>query len=293
MTKRPTLVALVLVATLLVSCGRGKQPAQAVPPPARIVSIVPAVTEMLFAIGAGPRVVAVSSFNDWPPEARHLPRVGGLLDPDVERIISLRPDLLVLDASQAEVAMKAQAAGIRVYPYKLGGLDNVTKTMRELGKILGREAEANAEAARIESRLAAVRQRVAGLPRPKTLLVFGREAGALRAIDVSGGIGFLHDILQLAGAENVFAAEKREWVRVSVESILAAAPEVVVELHYGYHLTPLRIRTEQAAWSRLSSLPAVRSGRIYLLEGDKFVVPGPRIVEGAEAIAAVVHPPRK
>lgn len=290
MTKGPTLVALVLVAATLVSCGRGNQPAQAVPPPARIISIVPAVTEMLFAIGAGPRVVAVSSFDNWPPEVQNITRVGGLLDPDIEKIISLRPDLLVLDGSQAEVIAKAQAAGIRVYPYRLGGLDNVTRTMRELGRVVGTESQAEAAARGVEQRLDAIRQRVAGKPRPRTLLVFGREAGALRAIDVSGGVGFLHDIVQLAGGENVFGSEQREWVRVSVETILAAAPEVVIELHYGYHLTPARLRTEAAVWKRLSALPAVRANRVYLLEGDKYVVPGPRVVEAAEEIAAVIHP---
>jgi iron complex transport system substrate-binding protein len=234
----------------------------------------------------------VSSFDHWPPEVEPLTKVGGLLDPDIEKIISLRPDLLVVDGAQAEVIAKAQSAGIRVYPYRLGGLDNLTRTMRELGRIAGMESQAEAAARRVEQRLDAVRVRVAGRPRPKTLLVFGREPGALRAIDVSGGIGFLHDIVQLAGGDNVFGNEKREWVRVSVETILAAAPEVVVELHYGYHITPARLRTEMAVWRTLAALPAVRTNRIYLLEGDKYVVPGPRVVEAAEEIAAVMQPGR-
>lgn len=289
--RRGRIVLLVLVAALA-GCRAANQTARASKPPERVISIVPAVTEMLFAIGAGPRVIAVSSFDHWPPEAERLPRVGGLLDPDIERIISLRPDLLVLDASQAEVASKAGSAGIRVYSYKLGGLDNLARTMRDLGKVLGMEREADAAAGSIEARLAAIRNRVARLPRPRTLLVFGREQGALRAIDVSGGEGFLHDILQLAGGENVFGSEKREWVRVGVESILAAAPEVIIELHYGYHLTPARLRSERAAWNTVPALPAVRSGRVYFLEGDKFVVPGPRVVDAAEEIAGVLHPAR-
>lgn len=295
MTKRCGAAAgLVLLAVTSFGCGRGQAPAKtAAPPPSRIISIVPAVTEMLFAIGAGPRLVAVSSFDHWPPEVETLTKVGGLLDPDVEKIISLRPDLLVLDASQAEVIEKAKAAGIRVFPYSLGGLDNVTRTMRELGRIAGTEREAEAAASTVEQRLEAVRQRASGRPRPKTLLVFGREAGALRGIDVSGGVGFLHDIVQLAGGDNVFGGEKREWVRVSVESILAAAPEVVIELHYGYHLTPLRLRSEIAVWKTLAALPAVRSNRISLLEGDKYVVPGPRVVEAAEEIAAAINGSRR
>jgi len=286
-------VGVLLLVTAVGGCGRGEPPAKDAPPPARVVSIVPAVTEMLFAIGAGPRVVAVSSFDHWPPEVQNLAKVGGLLDPDVERIIALRPDLLVLDGSQEDVIAKAKAAGIRIFPYRLGGLDNVARTMRELGRIVGTSSEAEAAAAALEQRLEAVRRRVAGQPRLRTLLIFGREAGSLRAIDVSGGVGFLHDIVQLAGGDNVFANEKREWVRVSVESVIGAAPEVVVELHYGYHLTPARLRTEMAVWRTLAALPAVRANRVFLLEGDKFVVPGPRVVEAAEEIAEAIHPVAK
>lgn len=294
MSKRCTAAACLAVVLLaLIACGRGNQPAPKQPPPARIISIVPAVTEMLFAIGAGPRLVAVSSFDHWPPDAEKLAKVGGLLDPDIEKIISLRPDLLVVDASQAEVIAKAEGAGIRVYRYRLGGLDNVARTMRELGQIEGMQSQGEAAARGVEHRLEAIRARVAGRPRPRTVLVFGREPGALRAIDVSGGVGFLHDIVQLAGGDNVFGSEKREWVRVSVESILAAAPEVVVELHYGYHLTPARLRTEMAVWKGLPALPAVRANRIYLLEGDKYVVPGPRVIEAAEEVAAVIQGVKK
>jgi iron complex transport system substrate-binding protein len=274
----------------LAGCGRGAQPARNEgQPPQRIVSLVPAVTEMLFAIGAGPRVIAVSSFDHWPPEVAKLTRVGGLLDPDVERILSLEPDLLVADASQEEVLVKAKAAGIRVYSYSLGGLDNLGRTMRELGGVVGTADQAEAAAAAVDQRLEAIRKRAAGRHRPRTLLVFGRQPGVLRAIDVSGGTGFLHDIVQLSGGENVFGREKREWVRVSVENVVAAAPEVIVELHYGYYLTSARLRTEMAAWGTLTTVPAVRNRRVHLFEGDKFVVPGPRLVEAAAEIAAVIQ----
>jgi iron complex transport system substrate-binding protein len=291
---RAAAVALVLVSLAgAAGCKGGGEPAQEkAAPPARIVSLVPAVTEMLFTIGAGPRVVAVSSFDHWPPEVANLAKVGGLLDPDIERIISLHPDLLVADASQAEVIAKAKAASIRVYSYTLGGLENLGKTMRELGVVVGTEQQANAAAAEVERRLASIRQRASGLPRPRVLLVFGREPGALKSIDVTGGVGFLHDIVELAGGENVFGREKREWVRVSVENILAASPDLVIELHYGYYLTPARLRTEQAVWATLTTLPAVRNGRVHLFEGDRFVVPGPRLVEAAVDIAKVIHPGR-
>jgi iron complex transport system substrate-binding protein len=261
--------------------------------PRRIVSIVPAVTEMLFAIGAGPKVVAVSSFDTWPPEVTALPKVGALLDPDIEQIIRLRPDMVVVYGGDSELGAKLRRAGIRTYPYVMGGLANLTKTMRELGREIGLAAGADSAAAAIEARLDAIRRRGAGRPRPRTLLVFGREPGALRAIDASGGVGFLSDIVDLAGGENVLGNVKRESVRISTEEILAAKPDIIIDLHYGRTLGPEQIDRERAAWKMLTSVPAVRDGKVALLVGNEFVVPGPRLVDAAEAIADVIRPQRR
>jgi iron complex transport system substrate-binding protein len=290
-------VALVMIAALggcRDAAATRQTPARPEARPRRIVSLVPAVTEMLFAIGAGPRVVAVSSFDNWPPEARSLEKVGALLDPDLERIIRLRPDLVVVYGSQSELVAALGRTGIPTFSYLLGGLDNVTATMRRLGDALGLQREADAAARGIEARLDAIRRRVAGRSKPRTLLVFGREPGALRAIDASGGVGFLADLVELAGGENVFRSEKRESLRVGTEAIIAAAPEVVIDLHYGAELSPEQIDRERAAWKTLPAVPAVRGGKVALLVGDQFVIPGPRVVDAAEAIADVIHPnPRR
>ena len=262
-------------------------------PARRIVSIVPAVTEMLFAIGAGPKVAAVSSFDNWPPEVRSLPRVGALLDPDIERILRLRPDLVVVYGTQIELRAKLDRAGIATFPYMMGGLDNLMGTIRLLGPRVGMTSEASRVADALQARFDAIRARVAGRPRRRTLLVFGHEPGTLRAIDASGGVGFLNDIVTLAGGDNVFGSEKHESLRVGTESILAAAPEVIIDLHYGHTLSPEQIDRERAAWKTLPAVPAVRTGRVAILVGDRFVVPGPRLADAAEAIADVIHPVRR
>jgi iron complex transport system substrate-binding protein len=284
-------------AVVLAACAPGAAPPAgerpSAGPPTRIVSIVPAVTEMLFAIGAGPNVVAVSSFDSWPPEVKGLTRVGALLDPDIEQILRLRPDLVVVYGTLPEVSAKLDRAGIATFSYVMGGLDNLAGTIRRLGQAVGRARGAEKVAADLEARFDAIRTRVSGLKRPRTLLVFGREPGALRAIDASGGVGFLADIVTLAGGDNVLAGEKREAVRIGTESILAAAPEIVIDLHYGRTLSPEQIDRERAAWHTLPALPAVREGRVALLVGDEFVVPGPRLADAAEAIADVIHPVRR
>jgi iron complex transport system substrate-binding protein len=291
-------IACAALGAALASCGQPMVPSagaqsRAGAPARRIVSIVPAVTEMLFAIGAGPQVAAVSSYDNWPPEVRSLTRVGALLDPDIERILRLHPDLVVVYGTQSEFETKLGRAGIRTFPYVLGGLDNLMATIRRLGPLVGRTAEADRVADSLQARFDAIRARVAGKRRPRTLLVFGREPGTLRAIDASGGLGFLGDIVALSGGDNVFGSEKRESVRVGTESILAAAPEVIIDIHYGRTLGPEQIDRERAAWKALPAVPAVRMGRVALLVGDEYVVPGPRLADAAEAIADVIHPIRR
>ena len=119
-------------------------------PPTRIVSLVPSATEMLFAMGAGPRVAAVSSYDRFPPEVGRLPRVGALVDPDVERILSLRPDLVVAYASQTDLLAQLGRAGIPVHICRHGSLADITAGMRDLGRRIGMQADADRAAAGIE-----------------------------------------------------------------------------------------------------------------------------------------------
>jgi iron complex transport system substrate-binding protein len=253
--------------------------------PRRIISLVPAVTEMLFAIGAGPQVVGVSSFDRYPPEAATRPPVGALLDPDFERILSLKPDLVVAYGSQTDLVDRLRQTAIAVHEYRLGGLGNVTATIRGLGVRVGRRQAASELADRIDRDLAAIRSRASGRRRPTTAVVFGREPGTLRGLFVSGGVGFLHDLLELAGGRNVFADVPRENLQVSSEQLLARAPEIIVEVRGSVSWSAARFLQERDVWRALPSLPAVRNGRIHILADDKLTIPGPRIVESAIAFA--------
>lgn len=257
--------------------------------PRRIISIVPAVTEILFAIGAGPQVVGVSSFDAFPAEVRTLPKVGALIDPDLERMLSLRPDLVAVYGSQTDLVEKLARAQVPVYRYRHAGLADVTDTIRELGTRVGHAVAARTLAAGIEAKLAAIRQKLEGQPRPRTLIVLGRESGALRGIYASGGVGFIHDMVEAAGGRNVFSDVRKEAVQATTELILAARPDVILELRTG-SLSRDELRRETAVWNTVSAVPAVRSGRVILLVDDRTVVPGPRIAEGTEAIARALHP---
>ncbi len=259
-------------------------------PPKRIVSLVPALTEMLYAIGAGSQVIAVSSYDEYPPEVKSLPRVGALLDPDTERIIVLKPDLVITYGSQVDLQAQMKRAGIPSFDYRHGGLGHILTTMKELGARTGRTPEAEKAVAAIEARLAAVRASVEGKRRPRTLLVFSREPKTLRNMYVSGGRGFLHDMLEIAGGEDVFNDIDKESVQVSTETILARAPEVIIELRPEEIPAGQPMRDELASWGRLASVPAVRNQKVIFISGHAVTVPGPRVAEGVERMAKALHP---
>lgn len=291
MTTRRTAVRML---TMLAACLMAATPPAALDArqavrPSRIVSLVPAATEMLFAIGAGPAVVGVSSFDTYPPEATTRPKVGALIDPDFERILSLKPDLVVVYGSQTELIQRLGRVNIPVFNYTHADLADVTRTIRAIGDRIGRGAEAAQLAQRIESDLDGVRASVAGRPRPRTVLLFGREPGTLRSMYASAGVGFMHDLLVTAGGIDVFDDVKRQSLQVTTEVLLARAPDVVLEVHPSPAWTPAQIAKERAVWNALPSLPAVRTNRVLMLSDDRLVIPGPRVAEAARLIAEALR----
>lgn len=238
-------------------------------------------------MGAGSRVIGVSNFDRYPPEAATRAKVGGLIDPDVERMISLKPDLVVVYGTQTDLRTQLERAKIPMFLYQHAGLADITTTIRELGDRVGSATEAEALADRIEAEIADVKTRVAGRPRPRTLLVFGRDAETLRGIYASGAVGFLHDMLEAAGGTNVFADVNRQSIQTTSELAVARAPEVILEIGVDTASTGGR---NLRAWDSLPSIPAVRNKRIYELRGDGMMNPGPRISASVRRVAEVLHP---
>ena len=266
--------------------GRPQTPAR----PQRIVSLIPAVTEMIYAMGDGSRVAAVSNFDHFPADVDRLPRVGGLLDPSVERILAIKPDLVIVYATQKELIERLDRAGIPYFSYQHRALADIMTTIRAVGARIGSAARGDAVAAEMDRTLAGIRAKTANLPHPATLLVFERDPGSLRNVYASGGYGFLHDMLEIAGGRNVFAGMKQQAVQASTEMLLSSKPDVIVELRYGDSLKNADIARELRAWDALASIPAVRTHRVSVLTGDEFVVPGPRVVEATLKLARVIHP---
>src|SRR2546428_284470 len=261
----------------------------AAPQPARIISLIPAVTEMLFAIGAGPEVVGVSSFDRFPSEVSSRQKVGGLLDPDTERIVALRPTLVVICETQFELRDRLATAGIHTWPYRHGSVASIYDTIRGLGHALGRTTESEALTIRMQRQIADVRTALNQTPPTRTLFVIGRDIDALQHLSVAGGEGFLNEIIELAGGINVFRDVARPVVDASHEQVLARRPEAILELWVNRRLDATASRREIAVWNTLPGLPAVRNHRILEINDERLTIPGPRLPDGARLFASLLH----
>jgi iron complex transport system substrate-binding protein len=236
---------------------------------------------MLYVLGVWERVVGVSRFCDVPPEARQLPTVGSGMDPDLERILSLEPDLVVgIDDQQGFPFVSAlREVGVPIFLVADESLDEMYASMRELGELLGVAEAADREVGRIERELADIRRRIEGLARPRVLIVFDRDP-----IYAAGPDTLIGRLVDIAGGDNVVTSG--EWVQLDREQAIQLAPDVILEPRELSDGDPV------GAWAPLSTVPAVRDGRIYTLSSHGISRPGPGAPAAAREIAARLFPER-
>jgi iron complex transport system substrate-binding protein len=252
-------------------------------PPQRIISLAPNLTEMLFALGLDSQVVGVTSYCDYPPAARSKEKVGDTLQPDLERLITLRPDLvLVSTASQLESLMRRLSdLSIPVYVTDARTVREVVASLRALGEVTGATQNADALAVEMERRISTIEARVRPLARPRVLYALQTEP-----LITIGRNTFLNDLIALAGGESISATEANGYPQFSRETVVARAPEVIV----AQRLHGSSAVSEDTLRRIFADTPAARTGRLALVDPDLVNRPGPRIVDGLEEMARALHP---
>lgn len=252
--------------------------------PRRVVALAESVTEIVFAVGRGDRLVGTTRFADHPPEALRIPRVGTYIQLDIERIAALRPDLCIgtRDGNPRAAVERLEALGIPVYVTHPMGLASMIASVREIGGLLGAVAKAEEVASDLERRIArvAAHARAQGR-RPRVFFQIGVDPV------VSAGRGtFLHELIEAAGGENA-AGEAEGYPQYGPEHLLRLAPEVVVitTMTQGADFEAVR-----RSWQRFPRIPAVRDGRVHVVDAAVFNRPAPRLVDGLEQLARLVHP---
>ncbi len=257
--------------------------------PARIIAIGPNSAEIICGLGACDSILGVSKYCLYPPELLKKPRVGGLFDPDLEKMAALRPDLLVMRGHSESLETLCEKLGVRVYHDEADSLAGIEKTVRELGAMLGRDDAARTIVTEFREKLGAIRKRVAGRDRPRVFLTVMRQPQRLANILTAGRGTFLHEMIEIAGGVNVFGDVEMTYPQVTGESIMAARPDVIIELLPEVDVTPDMAGMMREQWRNLGPLPAVAANRVHFVSDDHSLIPSPRIVGIIDKVAKILH----
>jgi iron complex transport system substrate-binding protein len=244
--------------------------------PQRIVSLAPSITEMLFALGLGDRVVGVTTYCDYPPEATAKEKVGDTLRPSVEKIVALRADLVIAStASQLEqFVRKLDELGIAVYVSNPRKVADISTTIARIGELTGATERAQQLSSDLQNRLNAIDARLQAAPRPRVLVLLSAEP-----LITAGGNTFINDLIERAGGRSISANETAEYPQYSLETAVASRPEVIF------------LEAQDARLpERLNETPAARASRVFHIDDNLMLRPGPRIIDGLEQMAADIHP---
>jgi iron complex transport system substrate-binding protein len=257
--------------------------------PARIVSTFPSITETLFALGAGDRVVGVSDYCRYPAAALALPKVGSYTKPDAEKIALLRPALVFIQKSATNLADRLDALGIKHVEVTVGSLAEVYSMIRGIGRAVGLPDRAEKLNADIRSRLDAVRTQAAGRPRPKVLIVVGRTPGTLTNLKAAGSSPYIGELLEIAGGSNVLTGTAIAYPQISLETVVRLNPDIILDtsnMGDGGPDTSLRETRLREPWMTRRELAAAQNGMVFGLTSESLITPGPRVVDGVELIRA-------
>ena len=248
----------------------------------RIVSLAPAITETLFALGAGAEVAGVSQYCDYPPEVRKLPKVGTFLTPNIEAIAGRRPTIVIglQTSSDLREISALNAMGYRTLMVDDNSIAGIEASIRIVGDAIGRSREAQALLDRTHLKIESIEERLRGVSERPVLMIVGHQPM------VAVGTGtYLDELLTMARATNIAAGAAQAWPRLSIEYIIATRPEVILDGQMGSDPG-----SPSSFWAKYPTIPAVRAHRVVGYPEDPTLHPGPRIVQTLEILARLIHP---
>ena len=255
-------------------------------PPTRIVSLVPSVTESVYALGGQARLVGRSDWCDHPPAAREKPSVGGMINPSIEMIVALKPDLVFAtdEGNREETIVQLRRLGIPIYLVHAHRVDQMLDMVTRVAGLIERREAAAPLVAAIRQRIESVRARVAPLPTPRVLYVLWPEP-----LIVPGRASILTELIDIAGGSSITAGDGDAYPRFSLEAVVARAPDVIILADHSTG-TSTAGRPVPEQWQRLASVPAIKAGRLHSADLSILHRYGPRVPDGLETLARIIHP---
>jgi iron complex transport system substrate-binding protein len=258
----------------------------------RIVSLAPSITETLYALELDDRVVGVTSFCDYPPDATTKTSVGGIIDTNYEAIVHLEPDVVILLPVHHDAQIRLKELGINTLTVDCRTLDGILDSISSIGAACQVPDHSDAILADIHRRMHAIQASTEGLDRPTVLVSAGRSQGSgpLSEVYAAGKGQWYDDLIHMAGGANVFTDEGLPFPSVTGEGLVRLNPDVIVEMAPASSTPGVSPQHIIAQWDALPSIAAVRDDRVYVLDGSYTTIPGPRFVNIIEDLARVLHP---
>ena len=255
-----------------------------------LVTFAPNITETVFALGQGDRIIGVTKYCDYPPEARDKQSVGDYLDPDLEKITLLAPELIILAGQHEKLADLARQNHIPILHAHMDDLATIQDSILRIGAALGCDEEARKLWTGIQSGLESVRAAVKGLPRPRVLVINTRTSHDLNTLFTIGRSSFVSELLEIAGGVNIFEDQETPYFEASKETVVLREPEVIIEFHAGENLSAEELQRFVDDWNALPTIPAVANGRVLMVTESYGLRPGPRVALIAAQLARLLHP---
>jgi len=294
----PNVVIVMLLLCLLAfctACGNAISPGEtSLSPqpqarPERIISLSPSVTEILYGVGAFARVIAVSDYCIYPPEAAKLPRVGGWQNTNLERIASLRPDFVIVTEAEAPF-IKDRLDGLKIPTLVVPSrkIEDAFTAINQIGRVTGNVREAEQLAAETRAKLEAVRALTKDLPKRRVLCIVDRMPGMLRDLYTATEGSFIAQLIEMAGGESVAPPAENGYGKISKEAVVDLDPEIIIDMVQGAEGT--FAEDSQAVWRELPNVRAVREGRVYSLREMSLIHPSQFVGDSARRFAEIIHP---
>ena len=259
-------------------------------PAKRIISTSPSITETLFELGLKDRVVAVTDFCKYPLEACQLPSIGGMINPNMETVVSLNPDLIIHSSGNQKIASNAKSLGISTLEVDMGNLKEIFATIKKLGTALNSQEQAKDLLLHLNEGIGFYQERLQGLPKKEVLLLLGDSSDPSRDLYAVGPGTFLNELLELSGGNNIIRNSPARYPKLSKEYIIEKSPEIIIEAGPKSNLPQKEIDLRIQEWHRFPTIKAVKNKQIYFIGADYILIPGPRILKIIDRFSKAIHP---
>ncbi len=253
-----------------------------------IICLSPAITEILHALTLDKKLVAIGEHCHYPPIIRNLPIAGSYLQPNLEKILFLKPQSVLIQGKNHALEHLSQATGIAMHAFDLTSIESIYYAISKLGRLYDCEPAAMVLIDQIQGDLRAIHWQTRDQHRPKTFLCLSRASSALGDMITANQTTFAGELLELAGGDNIFRTSMQPYPVPSLAALIELAPEVIIDISH-HKLKPNQRERRRADWQALPMLPAVRSQRVHVIDDDYVLIPGPRVVQTARHLHKILH----